>query len=160
MTLTTKAEPRFDRDLKYGQEGEQRIEDLLGWVVNGDLRLEVKRKRVLDCKFYVETHCDKGRRGYFRPSGINATESKVWCFVIADTGIHVAVPTELLRASLDDASSEDKEETDGTCPTRGKLIDLAVLLNRLRKRLGVVAAPRVDRPDPNWQPPSVDDVRW
>lgn len=140
MTIS-KAEPRFDLDLKYGRQGELQIADFLEWIANGDGRVEVKRKRYLDHKIYVETHCDKGRTGVYEPSGINATTALLWTFVFDDTGIHVAIPTELLKEAIDDASSVDKEERDGSCPTRGKLVDFCVLLFRLRqKRQGKKAA--------------------
>lgn len=130
-----KAEPRFDLDLKYGQQGEAQLREFLGWIANGSLLVEVKRKRYLDYKIYVETHCDKGRSGVYAPSGINTTESQVWAFVVADTGIHIAIPTEILREAVNESSSRDHQALRGNCPTRGKLIDFTVLLYRLKKRL-------------------------
>lgn len=126
-----KAEPRFDLDLAYGRQAELQIRDFLDWVAAGNGRVEVKRKRYLDHRFYVETHCDYAARGEYRPSGINATTAVVWAFVIGDTGIHVAIPTEILKAAV--GQGRDVEERDGTCPTRGKLIDFAALLWRLRQ---------------------------
>ena len=138
----SRAEPRFDHDLRYGQEAESRIKDLLDWVISDNGRVEVKRKRILDWKIYVETHCDKGRTGEYAPSGINVTTASMWFFVLGATGMHVAVPTCLLRQAVLEASSEDKEERDGSCPTRGKLIDLAVLLYRLKQEEHGADTPR------------------
>lgn len=130
-----KAEPRFDLDVEWGRQGELQIGDFLAWIANGDARVEVKRKRILDHKLYIETHCDKGRRGLYAPSGINVTTAQVWCFVIGDTGIHVAIPTDLLREAIREPTSRFVEEPDGSCPTRGVLLDLCVLLYRLKRRL-------------------------
>lgn len=132
----SKAEPRFDLDLAYGQEAEKDAANFFSAFVNskGRFKAEVKRKRIVDEYLYVETHCDYGRRGLYRPSGINVTTAPLWVFFIADTGIHVAIPTELLRGMLDDTSTKDKEERDGECPTRGKLIHFTTLLYREKQR--------------------------
>lgn len=134
MRVPGQAEPRFDLDYAYGREGEIQIDQLLQWIVSGNGQVEVKRKSYLDLNFYVETHCDKGLAGVYQPSGISVTTASVWAFVLGDTGISVLVPSDTLRAMLDDASSEDKEETHGSCPTRGKLIRLAVLLYRCKQQ--------------------------
>jgi len=128
------AEPRFDLDLQYGQQGELQIGDFLEWIASGNGRVEVKRKRYLDHRLYVETHSDKGRTGNYQASGINVTTALLWTFVIGDTGIHIAVPTAALRAAIEDPSSKPVEERDGSCPTRGVLIDFCVLLYRLKQR--------------------------
>ena len=118
-----KAEPRFDRDLAYGRQGELQINEFYEWIANGDGRVETKKKRYLDHKLYIETEKDPDGTGIYRPGGINETAADVWCFVIGDTGIHVAIPTPLLREALADPSSRPVEERDGSCPTRGYLID-------------------------------------
>lgn len=162
----SRAEPRFDLDLRYGQEAETRIRELLDWVVADNGQCEVKRKRFIDLSFYVETHCDRGRTGIFQPSGINTTTSAMWFFVIEDTGIHVAFPTMLLRELALCSSSQDKEEQDGSCPTRGKLINLAVALHRYRQRMKeratvpvkAVLTQQVTHADPkNF---TADDINW
>ena len=130
-----KAEPRFDIDVDYGRQGELQICEYLTWLANGNGRIEVKRKRYLDLNFYVETHADKGRTGVYQPSGITITTAAAWAFVIADTNISLIIPTDELRAMLDDPSSRDREERDGSCPTRGKLVSLNVLLYRRRRSL-------------------------
>jgi hypothetical protein len=134
MMKTSKAEPRWDRDLKYGGQGELLVDDFLTQIANGNGRVETKRKSYLDHRIYVETHCDKGRTGHYEPSGIMTSQADLWCFVIADTGIHIAVPADLLREMLDDSSTRDRQERDGNCPTKGKLIDFCVLLYRLKKK--------------------------
>jgi hypothetical protein len=74
---TGKAEPRFDLDYAYGRQGELQIGEFLEWIANGNGQVEVKRKRFLDLDFYVETHCDKGRKGNYQPSGISVTTAKM-----------------------------------------------------------------------------------
>ena len=124
----TRAEPRWDIDLPYGKQGECQLGDYLTWIAEGNGRVEVKRKRYLDVEFYVETHCDKGRLGDYRPSGITVTEADMWAFVIADTGLALCVPTELLRAAILHPTARAKEEEDGTCPTRGMLVNVGAML--------------------------------
>lgn len=134
-----RGEPRFDIDFKYGRQGELQIGELLDWIAAGNGRVEVKRKRILDLHFYVETHCDKGRTGAFASSGISVTTAHAWAFCIDDTGVAIIVPTDRLREMLDDPSTRDKCERDGSCPTRGKLVSLAVLLLREKQRRGITS---------------------
>lgn len=130
----SKAEPRFDLDLKYGQHGEQRVKELLKGIVDGNGLIEVKTKRYLDLEFYVETHCDKGRSGTYSLSGISVTTASTWAFNIGNTGITLFLPADLLREALDQPGAVDRAEFHGTCPTKGKLINLATLLLRLKQR--------------------------
>lgn len=95
----------------------------------------MKHKSYLDLDFYIETHCDYGRCGDYRPSGVNLTTAHVWAFVIGDSGISVIVPIEHLRAMLDDPSTRDREQVAGKYPTRGKLVNLAALLWRYKRRV-------------------------
>lgn len=132
--MNTKPEPRFDIDYAYGRQAELQIGDLLQWIASGNGRVEVKRKRILDLDFYVETHCDKGRTGHYTPSGISVTEAHVWAFVLGETGMSVLIPTEDLHAVLDDPSVQDKEQPRGAYPTKGKLVNIAVLLYRYQQR--------------------------
>lgn len=130
MKPNGKAEPRFDRDYSYGRQGELQIDTFLNWIATGNGQVEVKRKRYLDLNFYVETSHDPGRTGNYVPSGISVSTALMYAYVIGDTGISVQIPTDELRAMLDDSSTKECEERDGSCPTRGKLVSLAVLLYR------------------------------
>ena len=129
-----KPEPRFDIDVEWGGQGELLICDYLDWIAKGNGRVEVKTKRYIDLKFYIETHCDKGRRGRFEPSGINVTTAQVWAFPIGESGIAVLIPVDEIKIALDHCSTEDKEEHDGSCPTRGKLINFYHLVKEHRAR--------------------------
>ena len=119
----------------------------------------MKRKRFIDDKLYVETHQDKRRRGLYEPSGINVTTARLWVFLIDDTGIHIAVPTDVLREAVLDASCVDVAESDGGNPTRGKLLDLHVLLYRLKK-YGKRTAPSVQKDVAEFRPLTAADIPW
>jgi hypothetical protein len=123
-------DPRFDIDLPYGRQAELQIADYLTWLAEGNGRIEVKHKRRIDLLFYVETHHDPGRRGIYVPSGISTSTAAAWAFNISDTGIAVIFPSDEVRRMLTDPSSRDAQEHDGSCPTRGKLISLNVLVYR------------------------------
>lgn len=129
-----RAEPAFDIDLAYGKQGELLIGDFLKGVANGDGRVEVKRKRRIDFEFYVETHCDKGRKGIYQPSGINVTKAEAWAFVVANTNICLFLPTETLKQFLSHRSVKSKEEKEGACPTKGKLVNLVQLFAELDRQ--------------------------
>jgi hypothetical protein len=129
-----KPEPRFDRDYSYGRQGELDIGETLEWIARGNGQVEMKRKRRIDLFFYIETHCDKGRRGHYEPSGISITTAKLWIFSIHDTAIYVAIPTEIVREMITDPSTQDKAEPRGSCPTRGRLINLRIALCNYARR--------------------------
>lgn len=116
-------EPRWDRDLAYGKQGELLVGEYLDWVAAGNGRVEVKRKRNPDMNFYVEHEHDPGRRGHYCPSGISVTTADAWAFLIADTGVAIIIPTALLKDGWA-RSTRVKEERDGSCPTRGHLVNL------------------------------------
>jgi len=155
-------EPRFDLDVKYGGQGELQIGDFLEWIAQGNGRVEVKRKSYLDLKFYIETHHDVGARGTFTPSGISVSTSACWCFVLDDTGIHIAVPTDLIRDALTEKSSTPKQQLLGSVPTRGMLIDFCVLLYRLKQHRERPPGPAPVRaaPRPSVRPFTDADIRW
>jgi hypothetical protein len=129
-----KCEPAFDRDLSYGEQGELLVDNFLEWIARGNGRVEVKRKRRIDFELYVETSCDKGRKGFYKPSGINLTKADVWVFIVHETGIAIFIPTPLLKEFLFHCSVRDKEERDGSCPTKGKLVNLAALFRELDRK--------------------------
>jgi hypothetical protein len=89
--------PDFDIDRDYGEGGEGTVRRALGL---SDKRIEVKRKSYPDDKFYVELEHDPGARGRFSPSGLARTRAEYFGYVIADTGIVVLFPTELLRRRI------------------------------------------------------------
>jgi len=122
------AEPRFDRDLAYGKQGELLVGSYLEWIAGGNGRVEIKRKRRADLELYVETECDKGNTGRYQPSGINVTTADAWAFVVGDTGMAFVLPTALLRRALLHPSARRVEGPRGDCPTRGVLVHIAAIL--------------------------------
>ena len=134
METNLTAEPRFDLDLKYGQQAERLVGEYLGWLVTGNGRVEVKRKRIIDLMFYVEQECDKGRTGTYEPSGIITTGSDLWAFVIADTGIAICIPTKVLRVAMLDPGARSVQETDGNCPTKGVLVSIGAMFKAGARR--------------------------
>jgi hypothetical protein len=156
-----RAEPRFDVDLKWGQEAERKIRRFFKCLASDDPRVEVKRKSYLDLKFYIETHCDKGRTGCYSLSGINVTTAELWAFELEETGLFILIPTRLVREAIEEPSTVDREEKDGNCPTRGKLIDFAVLLHRIKQRRTVKSDDHVRRVTPQCihRPEFIEDGR-
>ncbi len=94
--MTRGYQPDFDFTLEYGQGGE----DLTWQVLHmpHKSRIEVKRKTYVDDEFYLEVRHDPGRRGRWAPSGLATTKADWYAFVVADTGVILLVPTELLRS--------------------------------------------------------------
>lgn len=138
--VVARNEPRFDLDLAYGRQAELQIDEMLTWIAKGNGCVEVKRKRLCDLEFYIEQSCDRGGRGVYHPSGIMTTTAHMWAFVIDDSGIAVCVPTALIRAMLDDPTSQPAECRRGNCPTRGVLINFGTLLYRYKtKRIALGA---------------------
>lgn len=108
--------PEWDIDREYGEDGEDTVRRFLALDKS---RIETKRKRIRDDVFYVETH-QSPLLGGFRPSGINTTAAEYYIYVIADTGVLVAIPVPLLKAAALDSKRVD--ERDGSNPTRGRLV--------------------------------------
>jgi hypothetical protein len=125
--MTSGYKPEWDIDKSYGEEGERRFAELFGWLATGDPRVEVKRKRRTDDWFYIELQHNPHGRGW-RNSGLHTTQAEIWAFVIADTGVMVAFPTALLRAALRYGIGKPAAETDGDCPTEGRLLRLPNLM--------------------------------
>jgi hypothetical protein len=100
QSSVTKAEPRFDIDVKRGRQGELQIGEFLDWIASRNGRVEVKTKSYCDLELYIEQEKDPGCTGRYVPGGINETTADLWCIVIEGTGIHVAIPTDLLRQAV------------------------------------------------------------
>lgn len=115
-------EPRFDIDCPFGQAGEDEVRDVIGRLRHGRY-IEVKRKRRQDNRFYVELEHDPGRYGVYRRSGLSLPDGAgLWAFVVAETEVVVFVPARRLRAAMEHGLGREAAETDGSCPTRGRLL--------------------------------------
>ena len=127
--MTRGYNPAFDLDLPYGAAGEELARSVLGWVLNGHARVEVKRKRRVDGLLYVELMQDPGGTGTrWRQSGLNTTEADLWAYVVADTGVLIVLPTDLLRWAVRTDAGRPCAETDGDNPTQGRLFHIAWLM--------------------------------
>lgn len=122
--------PHWDLDVPYGEDGERVANEVIGWLFESDPRVEVKRKRRLDDWIYVELAQDPGGTGTrWRESGLNVTKADLWAFIIADTGIVLFFPTDLLRWAVRRTDAgKSCAETDGNNPTEGRLFRISWLI--------------------------------
>ena len=121
--------PAFDFDLAYGEAGERRAETVLRWLVDGDVRVEVKTKRRGDDWLYVETFQDPGGAGTrWKPSGISITGASLWAYVVGNTGIVLVLPADLLRRSIAEGRGKELACEDGDNPTQGRLLRVGRLI--------------------------------
>jgi hypothetical protein len=128
----TTYEPKFDHDYQYGRQGELLIGDALAALRDGQGRIEVKRKRYLDGKIYVELLQDPGGTGKrWKPSGLNVTDAEWWVYVVGETGVLLFFPTDLLRWAIKTDAGRPCAEKDGDNPTEGRLLTVAWLLQEL-----------------------------
>ena len=118
---------RFDIQLREGVAAESWFYEM---TCGGD-KFEVKHDhRALETgRVYVEVEHDPGRSGVYRPSGINTTESHCWIFVLGESAplAFIGLSTDRLR-ELAGQSVRFAEQRFGSCPTRGALIPLTVLI--------------------------------
>ena len=122
-------QPDFDKDYAYGAQGEAFVTDIVE-ALQSQL-VEVKRDRLWwrYLNLYVERACRKVS-GRWEESGIKATKSTVWVFVLGESQVMIAMPTGLLRQYCEHkwglghkrANGRNLyliEETDGSNPTKG-----------------------------------------
>lgn len=131
----TAAEPRFDIDLAYGQQGELLVASIVDSLRDGTGAIEVKSdRRWRDTgNVYVELECR--RRGRYVASGLQTTTATLWAFVIGYPAVVLIVPTAMLHEEVWRAGTRRAEETDGSHPTRGALVSTTVLMARLRSHV-------------------------
>ena len=127
-------EPRFDRDYKFGRQGEILVDNVLEWIAAGDSRVEVKTLRDPDYVWMVEVEQNAFNRGVWRPSGIRVTESEWQAVVLGDprtpNGI-VFLPTATVLAEADRLEAKFGTKlcgTDGDNPTKCVRADIKKLL--------------------------------
>lgn len=133
-------EPRFDLDLKYGQQAELLVTDIAEAIRNG--MGEVKRDGVWSRtgNVYIEYECR--RASGWQKSGIAATDSLYWAIVLGDTEVAIVFPTGLVRQMARDFYQRGTwfrvEEKNGSHPTRGVRIPLTKMFDylSLRERRG------------------------
>jgi len=116
-----RAQPNFDLDLTHGKVAEELGRELLF----GIRKVEYKRQdRAPEFgSLFIETECDKGRRGCYAPSGLRVTQADYWGFLIGNIMVHV--PTVWLRNQ--ERYCRSAECRDGNCPTKGFRLPLVAL---------------------------------
>lgn len=97
----SKAFSAFDLDLKFGQDGENLVKELL---TDGHT-VEVKRDRKWKDtgNLYIETECYFTGKQAWASSGLSTTEAKYWAFVIENAVL--MVPTDALRYAVKEFGS-------------------------------------------------------
>jgi hypothetical protein len=73
--------PNFKKDLAYGEEGEQIVQQFLVALEQGSF--EVKRDRYRNGRMVVETNQNPRNEGW-KKSGINVTEAAWWVYIFSD----------------------------------------------------------------------------
>lgn len=108
----------FAYDLKFGQEGEKSVHNVLSIET-----VEVKRdSKWFDTgNLYIETECYMMSSGKYEPSGLSKTEATHWAFSLDD--LTVIVPTETLRTVVSRAGRSIVCNIPPN-PSRGFLITL------------------------------------
>ena len=84
-------------------------------------------------RLYVEYEC-LGRNGWY-PSGIDATDSDVWVFVLGSTASAIVIATDLLRQLVGRVRRNPRfcrKETDGDHPTKGVVLPLSLVLTTVQ----------------------------
>lgn len=121
---------QFDRAYAFGHQGELLVDDVLNQIAAGQGTVEIKRSSFPDLKLYVEF--EHSPRGVYVPSGISVTTADYWAFV-KPGNVFILTPTELLMREVRHARERGvapHEEKDGSCPTRGYLVDARWLVAR------------------------------
>jgi hypothetical protein len=131
--MTGAYEPRWDRDLERGRQGEMFARRIAEMSRNGSATVEVKTDAwwLKTGRFYVELECL--RRGVWRPSGLQTTEALFWTFVAGKHEVEMTLATEHLRRAVAHAVKRHPGNGDARCangshPTRGAyvyLVDIA-----------------------------------
>lgn len=80
---------KFDLDLEYGTEGENKVLSIL----NGAKKVEVKSDKIA----YFSRRIAVEYEFSGKPSGIATTEADYWAFLIEQTGTVIFIPTDKLK---------------------------------------------------------------
>jgi hypothetical protein len=123
--------PDFERDKKYGEDGEALISLFLGHITNGNF--EVKSDRYRNGRMVIETNQNpkgmknnKGEPVWF-PSGINVTTATWWVYIFSPDGafviINIARLKKFLRANNETFNESTKINLGSSDnPARGFLL--------------------------------------
>ena len=109
----------WDLDLKFGQEGESTVANLLS-IETVEVKRDARWKETGN--LYIETECWYNASQSWKPSGLNVSKSTHYAFVLE--GMVVILPTEDLKAVVEKNGRpiECKIEPN---PSKGYLIKLS-----------------------------------
>lgn len=113
--------PNFERDLEYGEQGEQIVQAFL--VALSDGSFEVKRDRYRNGRMVVETG-QAPNNGPWKPSGLRTTKAAWWVYLFSDDAF-VIVSTDRLRKYVDYNFTPDDRRlfaAESDNPARGFLL--------------------------------------
>lgn len=130
--------PDFDIDMRYGEDGERVVSAFLHGLLDGTVEVKSDARAIETQRVYIEGECK--RRDGWQPSGIRSTFADYWALVIGESVV-IGIPSDVLRRIYDKAHDPSlrlqREEKDGSHPTRGVAIPLGLLiqwiLNELRR---------------------------
>lgn len=124
MKLTHLKKSDFDLDLRFGQEGEILVNNLLTAPIE---TVEVKRDRKWKetGNLYIETECWSDVLGCWYASGIMTSKASHWSFILEDSVI--TVPIERVRMAIAKHGLK-REMNRPEYSTKGYTITVAELL--------------------------------
>lgn len=122
-------EPRWDRDLERGKQGEMFAHRIATMSRDGSGTVEVKTDAwwIKTQRFYVELEC--WRHGVWSPSGLATTEALYWTFVAGKHEVEMTLATAHLRRAVAFARERHPDNSKAECnsgshPTRGVYVYL------------------------------------
>jgi hypothetical protein len=122
--MTAAYEPRWDRDLERGKQGEMFAHRIALTSRDGSAPIEVKTDAwwLQTQRIYVELECF--RQGKWRPSGLATTESLYWTTVAGKHELEMTIATAWLRRAVAHAAARHPDNSKAECrrgshPTRG-----------------------------------------
>lgn len=122
-------EPRFDIDAEYGMQAELFAVRLIDSLKNNTVEVKRDGKAADSFNVYVEFEHDPGRRGKFKPSGIDRPDgADLWLFVLSDPHLALVISRDLLRMLVNHPDIRVGNQTRGSCPTRGYLLPIRYLV--------------------------------
>jgi len=109
----------WDLDLKFGQEGESTVANLLS-IETVEVKRDARWKETGN--LYIETECWYNASQSWKPSGLNVSKATHYAFVLE--GMVVILPTEDLKAVVEKNGRQIECKIEPN-PSKGYLIKLS-----------------------------------
>jgi hypothetical protein len=116
--------------VKEGDRGERLVKRLLDLGIE---TIEVKndQKSISTGNIFIETECYNEKNQEWYPSGINATQAKVWFYILNDTPFLALVgQPETIREAIKGMQARQANNTKPLA--KGVLVSICELITRLR----------------------------